>query len=101
LAAALIVTVAANVVLAGDFNDWRNKGDRSLTNALDLVEVFESVRGRSARTFPSMLPMFRLDRIYARGLKIVDIPFDPVELEVDLDLFRKVAPLVRPRLVAL
>ena len=36
-----------------------------------------------------------------RGLKIVDIPFDPVELEVDLDLFRKVAPLVRPKLVAL
>src|SRR5947209_11124289 len=36
-----------------------------------------------------------------RGLKIVDIPFDPVELEVDLDLFRKVAPLVRPRMVAL
>ncbi len=36
-----------------------------------------------------------------RGLKIVDIPFDPTELIVDLDLFRKVAPLVRPRLVAL
>ncbi|MDQ2717517.1 MAG: serine hydroxymethyltransferase [Chloroflexota bacterium] len=36
-----------------------------------------------------------------RGLKIVDIPFDPIELEVDLDLFRKVAPLVRPKLVAL
>jgi glycine hydroxymethyltransferase len=36
-----------------------------------------------------------------RGLKIVDIPFDPVELEVDLDLFRKAAPLVRPKLVAL
>src|SRR5437667_2207396 len=36
-----------------------------------------------------------------RGLKIVDIPFDPVELEVDLDLFRKVAPLVRPTMVAL
>ena len=36
-----------------------------------------------------------------RGLKIVDIPFDPVELEVDLDLFRKMAPLVRPRLIAL
>jgi glycine hydroxymethyltransferase len=36
-----------------------------------------------------------------RGLKIVDIPFDPVECEVDLDLFRKVAPLVRPRLVTL
>ncbi len=36
-----------------------------------------------------------------RGLKIVDIPFDPVECEVDLDLFRKVAPLVRPSLVTL
>src|SRR5713226_221495 len=36
-----------------------------------------------------------------RGLKIVDIPFDPIELEVDLDLFRKVAPLVRPKVVAL
>jgi glycine hydroxymethyltransferase len=36
-----------------------------------------------------------------RGLKIVDIPFDPVELEVDLDLFSKVAPLVRPKVVAL
>lgn len=36
-----------------------------------------------------------------RGLKIVDIPFDPVELVVDLDLFRKMAPLVRPKLVAL
>src|SRR5881392_2358436 len=36
-----------------------------------------------------------------RGLKIVDIPFDPVKLEVDLDLFRKVAPLVRPRVITL
>ena len=36
-----------------------------------------------------------------RGLKIIDIPFDPVELVVDLDLFRKVAPLVRPKVVTL
>ncbi len=36
-----------------------------------------------------------------RGLNIVDIPFDPVELEVDLDLFSQVAPLVRPKVVAL
>ena len=34
-------------------------------------------------------------------MKIVDIPFDPVELVVDLDLFQKKAPLVRPKLVAL
>ncbi len=36
-----------------------------------------------------------------RGLKVVDLPFDPVELEVDLDLFREMAPLVRPKVVAL
>ncbi len=36
-----------------------------------------------------------------RGLKIVDIPFDPVELEVDLELFRKMARLVQPKVVAL
>ncbi len=36
-----------------------------------------------------------------RGLKIVDIPFDPVELTVDLDLFRRMAPLVKPKIVTL
>ena len=36
-----------------------------------------------------------------RGLKIVDVPVDPVELEVDVDLFAKTARLVRPKLVAL
>ena len=37
----------------------------------------------------------------AMGRKVVDIPFDPCELVVDLDLFRKAAPLVQPKLVAL
>lgn len=36
-----------------------------------------------------------------RGLKIIDVPMDPQELEVDLELFRKMAPLVRPKVVAL
>jgi glycine hydroxymethyltransferase len=36
-----------------------------------------------------------------RGLKVVDIPFDPHEMAVDIDQFRKTAPLVRPRVVAL
>ncbi len=37
----------------------------------------------------------------ARGLKIVDVPFDAQELEVDVDAFRIVARAVRPKLVAL
>ena len=36
-----------------------------------------------------------------RGLKIIDVPFDPIELTVDLDLFGKVARLVRPKVVTL
>src|SRR5215472_6154998 len=36
-----------------------------------------------------------------RGLNIVDVPMDPTELVVDLEVFRKTAPLVRPKLVAL
>jgi len=63
----------APLVIAGDFNDWRRKGDRTLTDELSLTEVFEEVRGRPARTFPSMMPMFRLDRIYVRGLDVVDV----------------------------
>ena len=37
-----------------------------------VVEVFEAIKGRPARTFPSVLPLFRLDRIYARGLDVID-----------------------------
>ena len=36
-----------------------------------------------------------------RGLRIVDIPFDANELSVDLELFKKMVPLVRPKLVVL
>jgi len=36
-----------------------------------------------------------------RGLKIVDVPFDPLELEVDLDRFSEAARQARPRLVVM
>ena len=62
----------APLVVAGDFNDWRHKANRTLVAELGLTEVFQAVRGRPARTYPSVLPVFRLDRIYARGLEILD-----------------------------
>jgi glycine hydroxymethyltransferase len=37
----------------------------------------------------------------AMGRKLVDIPMDPRELVVDIDAFRRVGALVRPKLVAL
>jgi len=36
-----------------------------------------------------------------RGLDIVDVPFDPTELEVDVDAFRELARKVQPKIVAL
>jgi endonuclease/exonuclease/phosphatase family metal-dependent hydrolase len=65
------VPADAPLVVAGDFNDWRRKADRTLQDQLGVVEVFAAARGQPARTFPSVLPMFRLDRIYARGLRVV------------------------------
>jgi len=62
----------APLVIAGDFNDWRHKANRALVDELGVVEVFEAVTGRAARTFPSVMPVFRLDRIYARGLDVVE-----------------------------
>jgi endonuclease/exonuclease/phosphatase family metal-dependent hydrolase len=37
---------------------------------LGLVEVFETHHGKPARSYPSILPMFQLDRIYVRRLSI-------------------------------
>jgi glycine hydroxymethyltransferase len=36
-----------------------------------------------------------------RGLQIVDVPYDPVALDVDLDMFAEVARRVRPKLVVM
>ncbi|THF63808.1 EEP domain-containing protein [Pseudothauera nasutitermitis] len=62
----------APLIIAGDFNDWRNRADDLLGRRLGLTEAFHGVRGVPARSFPSRLPMFRLDRIYVRGFKVRD-----------------------------
>ena len=60
----------APLIIAGDFNDWRNHADDQLIGPLGLSEVFTTLRGRPARSFPSTLPVLRLDRIYVRGFDI-------------------------------
>ena len=54
------------VVVAGDFNDWRQKANHSL-KAAGLEDIFTRARGRPARTFPVSLPLLRLDRIYVKN----------------------------------
>lgn len=57
------------VIVAGDFNDWREDAGRFIAKELGLTEVFQHSNGRYARTFPSWLPFLPIDRIYYRGLK--------------------------------
>ncbi len=61
----------APIIVAGDFNDWRHRASAVLEDRLGMTEVSIARHGRVARTFPSLLPMFRLDRIYVRGFEIV------------------------------
>jgi endonuclease/exonuclease/phosphatase family metal-dependent hydrolase len=58
------------LVIAGDFNDWRNRGDTLLADRLGLTEVFAGERGLPARSFPVRKPTLRLDRIYVRGFSV-------------------------------
>jgi endonuclease/exonuclease/phosphatase family metal-dependent hydrolase len=80
------------VIIAGDFNDWRNTLSDKLRTELGVAEVFDvlgngartnSTIGKlvhkmarrepqvtPARTFPAALPWFRLDRIYVRGFEV-------------------------------
>lgn len=78
----------APLIIAGDFNDWRNQLGTVLRNQLGVTEVFDELRSSSrlgnllaqfgarrstpvpARTFPAALPCLRLDRIYVRGFKV-------------------------------
>ncbi len=65
-----MVPDSAPLIIAGDFNDWRQRTGSYLAEELGLREVFEATRGRPARSFPAVLPLFTLDRIYVRGFNI-------------------------------
>ncbi len=62
---------AAPMIVAGDFNDWRHSASRMMAQQLGLTEVSVMHHGRPARTFPSIMPMLRLDRIYVRGFRVI------------------------------
>lgn len=58
------------VIIAGDFNDWRVRASAILEKKLGMTEASVAARGRHGRTFPSLLPVLQLDRIYVRGLRV-------------------------------
>lgn len=65
-----MVPDGAPLIIAGDFNDWRQRTGHYLAEELGLREVFETAHGRPARSFPAALPLFTLDRIYVRGFSV-------------------------------
>ena len=60
--------VDAPVIVAGDFNDWRQRADGVLAEC-GLQEVFSQAHGRPARSFPARWPLLCLDRIYLRNAR--------------------------------
>jgi len=67
------------LVIAGDFNDWRERAHARLVRELRLEEVHAGPGGRPRRSFPARLPCLRLDRIYVRnlGYRSIDVPRQP------------------------
>lgn len=61
----------APLIIAGDFNDWRNQLSHTLASELRVHDVFHLHGGKLARSFPASLPLFRLDRIYVRGFSVL------------------------------
>ncbi len=60
------------LIIAGDFNDWRGHASRYLSEQNGFSEVFEASKGAAARTFPSLMPILRMDRIFVRGCELTD-----------------------------
>ena len=56
------------MIIAGDFNDWRRRAENHLHDDLGLEELFVTLQGRHARTFPVWAPLLPVDRVYFRGL---------------------------------
>lgn len=98
------VPLDAPLIVAGDFNDWRDRLTNDLCSELGVCEVFDDLQARrdvaqrvayymhdrlaglgvnvpkesfrlprairTARTFPALVPWFRMDRIYQRGFAV-------------------------------
>jgi endonuclease/exonuclease/phosphatase family metal-dependent hydrolase len=63
------VPISAPLILAGDFNDWNEKLHPLIEKQLELEDVIAKFLGKNIATFPSVMPVFALDRIYGRRFK--------------------------------
>ncbi len=67
-----LVDSRAPFILAGDFNDWLCVGGPLLSSTLQAEEFYYCLHRRRPKTFPSFWPILSIDRIYGRGVKVVN-----------------------------
>lgn len=58
------------LILAGDFNDWREEDTEDLQKTFNLTESSKQITGSYSKTYPALRPMLCNDRIYTRGFEI-------------------------------
>ena len=58
------------VIVAGDFNDWRQKLSEELILKMNFSEIGLATFGHHLKTFPAWWPFWSMDRMYARNLEI-------------------------------
>lgn len=56
--------------LGGDFNDWRQRASGGILKRVGMHEAFYVTHLEHAKTFPSRLPLLRLDRIYFKNASL-------------------------------
>ncbi len=61
----------APLIVCGDFNDWQEKLSSYIFERVGMSEAYKDKTGEHARTFPTFLPLLKLDRIYYRNLNLL------------------------------
>lgn len=59
------------LIVCGDFNDWQETMSKYITKRIHLSEAYQVKYGVHAKTFPTHLPLLKLDRIYFRNLNLI------------------------------
>ncbi len=59
-------------IAMGDFNDWDKRIEQHLTQTIGAHNALAHLHQSERRTFPVRRPLFALDRIYYRGLEVVE-----------------------------
>jgi endonuclease/exonuclease/phosphatase family metal-dependent hydrolase len=60
------------LIIAGDFNDWTQRAESYMESHLQLEEAFKVLTGKHAKSFPIWRPTLTVDRVYFRGMKVID-----------------------------